>query len=104
MYQLDYLPIAMQDMAEIAKYISHEIRNPQAAEKLAREMIEAADRLTEYPYANAMHTAVRPLKREYRKLTVRNYIMFYWVEEKEKRIRIARVIYAGRNYEGLLQT
>lgn len=91
MYQLDYLPIARQDMIEIVKYISHEFCNPTAADKLAHEMTEAADSLTQFPYSNAIHPTVRPLKREYRKLTVQNYIMFYWIDEKEKRITIARV-------------
>jgi len=102
MYQLDYLPIARQDMTETAKYISHELCNPTAADKLAHEMIEAADMLTNFPYANAIHSTVRPAKREYRRLIVQNYMMFYWIDEKEKRITIARVIYARRDYDKLL--
>jgi len=102
MYQLDYLPLARQDMAEIARYISHELCNPQAAEKLAYEMIEAAGRLCIFPYANAIHAAIKPLPREYRKQIVQNYIMFYWVDEKEKLVTVARVIYARRDYEKLL--
>lgn len=102
MYRLDYLPIARQDMTEIARYIAHELCNPAAAEKLANEMIEAADRLTEFPYSNALHSAGRPLKCEYRKLIVQNYIMFYWIDEKGKQVTIARVVYARRDYKKLL--
>ena len=102
MYQVDFLPIARQDMMEIAKYIGHELCNPPAAEKLADEMIEAAERLAEFPYSNAVHHAVKPLKQEYRKLIVQNYIMFYQIDEKEKRVTIARVIYARRDHEKLL--
>ena len=102
MYQVDFLPLARQDMMEIARYISHELRNPAAANKLAHEMIEAADRLIDFPYINAVHSAVKPLKHEYRKQIVRNYTMFYRVDEKEKSVTIARVIYARRDYEKLL--
>ena len=102
MYQLEYLPIAQQDMVETARYISHELCNPVAAEKLSHEMIEAADKLKDFPYANAVHATIRPLKQEYRKLLVKNYIMFYWVDEKAKTITIARVIYARRDYEKFL--
>jgi len=102
MYQLDYLPIAKQDMTEIARYISRELCNPSAADKLSHEMTEAAEGLTEFPYTNAIHRTIKPLKREYRKLIVQNYIMFYWINEKEKQITIARVIYARRDYEKLL--
>jgi plasmid stabilization system protein ParE len=38
-----------------------------------------------------------PLEREIRKLVVQNYTMFYWVDETEKRITIARVIYSRRD-------
>ena len=102
MYQLEYLPIAKQDMVDIVKYISHDLCNPSAAETLAEEMIESAERLTEFPYINAVYQAVKPLRREYRKLIVRNYIMFYWIDEGEKRVTVARVVYARRDYGKLL--
>ena len=102
MYRLDYLPIAKQDMTEIVRYISHELDNPPAAYRLAQEMIEAAERLREFPYLNALHYSGKPLRHEYRKQIVKNYIMFYRVAEKEQRVTIARVIYARRNYNELL--
>jgi len=102
MYQLEFLPIARQDMTDIVRYISHELFNPTAAEKLADEMIDAAGRLTDLPYINAIHQSIKPLKREYRKLIVKNYIMFYWIDENKKHVTIARVIYARRDYEKLL--
>ena len=103
MYQLVFLLIARQDMTDIARYIGHELCNPTAAFMLADEMIAAAERLVDFPYINAVHKSEEPLKKEYRKLIVKSYIMFYWVDEKEKRITIARVIYARRDYEKLLK-
>ena len=49
MYQLEYLPIAMQDMVEIARYISQ--KSPTATERLANEIIKAAEGLTTFPYS-----------------------------------------------------
>jgi len=89
-------------MADIVRYISHELFNPTAAKKLANEMICAAERLTELPYINAIHQTIKPLKKESRKLFVKNYIMFYWIDEKEKRVTVARVIYARRDHDKLL--
>jgi len=99
MYQLTFLPIAKQDMTDIVRYIGRELLNPTTAEALADEMIEAAERLCDYPYVNAIHQTIKPLKYEYRKLLVKNYIMLYWVDEKDKLITIARVMYARRDYE-----
>ena len=103
-YQLVFLPIAKQDMVDIAKYIAVELCNPAAANKLGDEMIEAAERICDFPHINAIHRAVKPLKHEYRKLIVKNYILFYWIDEIEKLITVARVIYARRDYNELLQT
>ena len=102
MYRLEFLPKARQDMADIVRYISHELSNPTAAEKLANEMITAAERRTELPYINTIHQFIKPLKKEYRKLFVKNHIIFYWIDEKEKRVTVARVIYARRDYDRLL--
>lgn len=102
MYKLVFLPIARQDMIDIARYISHSLCNPIAAEKLAVELVEAPDGIPSFPYANSAYIPIRPLKHEYRKLIIHNYIMFYWVDEEEKVVTVARVIYARRDYEKLL--
>jgi len=104
MYQLEYLPIAGNDMVEIVRYISQELCNPSAAEKLAAEMTAAAESLIEFPYIYPAYRTFKPLRNEYRKMTVKNYIMFYYVNEKEKKVVIARVIYSRRDYEKLLQS
>ncbi len=102
MYTIEYLPIAKSDMVDIAKYIGVKLENPEAAERLAEKMIEAAEKLTDMPYKCPVYIPVKPLRHEYRKLIVQNYIMFYWVDEDKKLITIARVVYSGRDYENLL--
>ncbi len=103
MYKLEYLPAARQDMIEIAQYISRTLSNPIAAEQMAVELVEAGDRLAEFPYANPAYIPIRPLKHEYRKLPVQNYLMFYRVNEAEKMVTVVRVIYAKRDYKLLLE-
>lgn len=102
MYSLEYLPIARQDLMDIVWYISHEMGNPTAAKKLSGELIEAADKLTDFPYANTAYRPIRPLHQEYRRLLVQNYIIFYSVDEIQKLITVARVLYARRNDGKLL--
>ena len=103
MYDLEYLPAARKDLVDIVRYISQELQNPDAAEHLAIEMIEIAEKTQIFPYANPAHHPIRPLKNEYRKVFVQNYVMFYWVDEKKKRITIARVLYAKRDSKQLLE-
>ena len=103
MYNLGFLQAAKQDLVDIVRYISHDLSNPIAAEKLAVELVEAAEGLTHFPYRNRVYQPIRPLKREYRGQIVQNYIIFYYVDEEQKLVTIARVIYARRNYGKLLK-
>lgn len=103
MYKLDYLPIARQDMIDIVRYISKELNNPVAADHLAVELVKAGDSILEFPYANPAYMPIRQLKHEYRKLLVQNYFILYWVDEVSKVVTVARVIYAKRDYEKLLE-
>lgn len=102
MYNLEYLPVARQDMIDIVRYIGRELNNPKAAERMAVELIDAGNRIASFPYANPAYIPIRPLKHEYRKLLIRNYLMFYWVNEENNSVTIARVIYAKRDYEKML--
>lgn len=102
-YQVEFLPSAKEDMVEIVRYISQELLNPMAADSLAEEFIEAADSLSTFPYAHPAYNPIRPLKHEYRKVSVKNYLMFFWVEGETKVVTIARVIYAARDYGKLLK-
>ena len=97
MYKLEYLPVARKDMLEIVRYISGELQNPDAADHLAVESV-----LT-FPYATPAYQPIRPLKHEYRKILVQNYLMFYWVDEEKKLVTVARVVYAKRDYGRLLE-
>ncbi len=103
MYKVVFLPLAKKDMTEIAGYIGSELSNPAAALRLAEEMIKAADKLGDFPYMNPVYSPIRPLKIEYRRMKVRNYLMLYCVNEPEKLVTVMRVIYARRDYEKLLK-
>ena len=103
MYDPVYLPSARQDMVDIVRYIAGQLKNPMAAERLAEELIKAGDSLPAFPYAKPAYLPLRPLKHEYRKLPVHNYLMLYWVDEEKKLITVARVVYARRGYGKMLE-
>lgn len=103
MYDLEYLPVARSDMAEIARYISAELQNPDAAERLADEMIEAVENARPFPYAAPLYFPIRPLKHDYRKLLVQNYLIFYWVDDFARKITVARAVYAKSDYASKLE-
>ena len=103
MYTLDYLPSAFEDMVAIARYVGVELKAPDAAERLAAKLIAAVENACEFPYAAPLYVPIKALKYEYRKLVVQNYLVFYRVDEAQKRITVSRVIYGGRNHSLLLE-
>jgi len=102
-YKVEYLPIAQKDMVEIAKYIGVNLSNPQSAERLADKMVSEIEKLSEMPYRYPAYLPIRSLNREYRKLIIDNYTIFYCVDENTKIVTIARAIYSKRNYGELLK-
>ena len=102
MYKLEFLPIAKNDMLEIVKYIADELKNPVAAENLADEFISSARRICEFPYSNNVYMPIKTLEYEYRRIIVKNYLMFYTVDESSKTVTIMRVIYSRRDINNQL--
>ena len=98
MYKIAYLPLALHDLLSIVKYIKEKLHNPQAAEDLAEEIVAKIENLKDFPYANRVYLPLKELKQEYRRMVVKNYLIFYWVDEENKTVTVARVIYSRRDY------
>lgn len=103
MYKLEFLPVAKKDMIDIVRYISLELKNPDAANRLAEDLIDSAEGVLKFPYSSKAYKPIRSLKHEYRMIQVRNYLMFYRIDEDTKTVIISRVVYAKRDYNRLLE-
>ena len=102
MYKIEYLPLALQDMEDIARYIAKNLNNIDAAEKLSSYLIKSINKIVDFPYSNPIYIPIRTLEKEYRKKVMRNYTVFYWINEIERIVTISRVIYSKRNINNLL--
>ena len=97
MYKLYYLPIARQDVEDIIHYVSYNLNNLSAAKNLANYFVESAENILCFPYGFSIYDISGELKKEYRKIKVKNYYMFYTIDEDSKTITIVRVIYKKMN-------
>lgn len=102
MYEVDFLPIARSDLAEIARYIAVELHAPQAADDLIEAIDCAVGRLREFPCSCKVYRSAMPRTYEYRMLPVKNYILFYTVIEESKKVEIHRAVYMRRDFKKLL--
>lgn len=67
------------------------------------ELVNVAERVITFPYALPAYQPIRLLKREYWKILVQNFLMFYWVDEEKKLVTVARLMYAKRDIGRLLE-
>jgi plasmid stabilization system protein ParE len=92
MYEIKYLPMALNDVREIIDYITDVLNAPQAAVDLAIDLENSISRLERFPYSCMVYRHAGFLSYEYRYLQVKNYLVFYAVTEQF--VEIHRVVYA----------
>ena len=51
LYKLEYLPIARKDMLDIVRYISQDLKNPDAAKRLAAALVDQLNNVLTFPYS-----------------------------------------------------
>lgn len=102
MLKIRFTPQAVADLDEIKQYISDELFNPQAAADLLANIFEKIRTLAALPQTGARLRTDIPILKNYRFIPCKNYIVFYRTEEKF--VSIIRILYARRDYLGLLES
>jgi len=96
-YKLHFLPLFEEDLNRIVDYISLQLENPTAAYSLVDDIYEAI--MKRLPFAESFE--VYPSKKErplaYYKIYVKNYIVFYVVDDDIMEIR--RILYGRRDWK-----
>ena len=101
MYKVRYLPLALDDLKDIVKYIAHKLEAPRAAENLINKIDREVKKVSQNPFRCHVYAPLEKLKYEYRILNIDNYSLFYIIE-KEK-VEIHRVLYSQRDTIGILK-
>jgi len=99
--EIKYLPSFYQELDAIVDYISITLEAPRAALNLVNELDAEIKKLKRLPNAHRLYRPIKPIKTQYRILTVGNYLVFYVVFEKY--IEIHRMIYKKRNLSQLIK-
>jgi plasmid stabilization system protein ParE len=90
-YKIRYLPLALDDLKDIVRYISYKLESPQAAERLLAKIDKEVKKIADNPFRCHLYNSTEKLKYEYRILNIDNYSLFYVVGNEDVEIR--RVIY-----------
>jgi addiction module RelE/StbE family toxin len=99
-YQIKYLPIARKDLQEIVDYIAFDLEVPEIAIKMLNTLETEILTLRENPFRGSIYSSNRKHDFQYRKLFVKNYVIFYLILDDA--VEIQRVFYNRRNMDKLI--
>ena len=97
MYEIIYLPTARKQLEDIVDYIAVELAAPDAALDFIEEVGKATKSLAEMPYRHPIYHTSFALLEEVRWISVKNYNVFYNVNDELGSVTILRVFYNRRN-------
>ena len=92
MYKLDYSKQFFKDIQLIQDYIALALGNPIASQKIAKEIMDRADALCDFPerYPKQIVNSL-----VYHRMPIKNFNLFYCVDKNNLTVTIARVLYSG---------
>ncbi len=91
-YHIIYQKIAQIDLFGIGMYIKYKLCNPVAASQFMSKIRKSILILQEFPYIGAKYEGDSNRFKIYK-----NYLIFYEIQEKEKKIIIKRIIHRNIN-------
>jgi len=101
-YRVDVSEPAEKDLRDIVRYISAQLSAPMTALKMMDTVEEAIMGLVVMPPKCSLVTDERLATIGYRKLFVKNYIVFFTIDEKSKIVDVDRILYAKREWHHIL--
>lgn len=101
-YRVDISEPAEKDLRDIVRYISAQLSSPMTALKMMDNVEEAIKGLAVMPQKCPLVAEERLAMMGYRKLFVKNYIVFFTINEKSKVVDVERILYARRDWRHIL--
>lgn len=96
-YEVRVTRQALEQMKEIVHYISNDLMAPDAADNLLDEMKAEITKLAYFPKKYALIDE-EPWRTEgIRKIVVKNFLIYYWVDDENNRVQVTAVIYSRRD-------
>lgn len=74
-----YSPDARRDLDKIWDYVAEDLQNISAAERIVTEILNAVDRLAEFPEMGVRLSSIANIESDYRFLVKEDHLTFYRV-------------------------
>lgn len=101
-YRVDVSEPAENDLRDIVRYIASQLSAPISALHMMELLEEAMVGLSDMPQRCPLVADERLSQMGYRKLIVKNYVVFFSVDEKNKVVDVERILYGRRDWLRIL--
>jgi plasmid stabilization system protein ParE len=103
MYTLAFSKIINDDVYQSYTYIKETLEVSKAAEDLIEELIDKLNYIKDTPYRRPLVQDKYLASLEIRSIKVKNYVLYYHVEEDKKIINVIRFMYNKRDWINILK-
>lgn len=97
-YRVDLSEPAEKDLIDIVKYIASQLSTPMSAYHMMEMFEESMESLSDSPKRCPLIVDERLAQMGYRKIIVKNYIVFFSIDEENKVVDVERILYARRDW------
>ena len=95
-YEVRVTRQALEQIKEIVHYISNDLMALDAAHNLLDKMKAEITKLSSFPKKHDLNE--EPWRTEgVRKIVVKNFLIYYWVDDENNRVQVTAVIYSRRD-------
>jgi len=103
MYHVKYSKVINDDIDSCYFYIKENLEAPRAAENLIEELYNKKNEIKESPYKRPLVQDSYLASEGIRSIKVKNYVLYYNVDEYNKCINALRFFYSKRDWKNLLK-
>lgn len=89
---------AYKEINRIYDYITEDLYAECAESRLMQKIEQEIQRLKRAPRIHSKIPKYDELKRKYRRIVIKNYVILYTIDEENKTVYISHMYYGGRNY------
>lgn len=96
MYQVEITKYAQKQVKDIARYVKIKLKNPDAATKLLVDLKTKILSLGNMPHRIPLTDEETWRSEGVRRMPVKNYLVYFWIDEEKRYVYVAAVIYNKR--------
>ena len=101
-YDIVISDMAKQDIRDTAAYIRCELQEPAVAQQTSEAILDAILTLEWMPARASLVRDKRLAGQHIRRLIVKNYSVFFRINEAEQSVEIVRILYSRRDWSSIL--